>query len=154
MVIMDQEQLNSDILSTLPNDPLYIAHLKELKPCWSVTPDRFLCHDSLIYIPDSNDLQLQVLRYKHDHILSRHHSQNKTVDLICCNYTWPRLCEFVKKYCKCCTTCMRAKPQRHKPYGLLKQLPIPEHLWNSISMDFIETLPTSSSCDSILVIVD
>ena len=57
-VIMDQEQLNSDILSTLPNDPLYIAHLKELKLCWSVTPDGFLCHDSLIYIPDSNDLWL------------------------------------------------------------------------------------------------
>ena len=49
---------------------------------------------------------------------------------------------------------MRSKPQRHKPYGLLKQLPVPEHPWNSISMDFIETLPTSSGCDSILVIVD
>ena len=49
---------------------------------------------------------------------------------------------------------MQAKPQRHKPYGLLKQLPIPECLWNSISMDFIETLPMSSGCDSILVIVD
>ena len=49
---------------------------------------------------------------------------------------------------------MRAKPQRHKPYGLLKQLPIPERPWNSISMDFIETLPTSSGSDSILVIID
>ena len=49
---------------------------------------------------------------------------------------------------------MRAKPQRHKPYSLLKQLPIHEHPWNSISMDFIETLLTSSGCDSILVIVD
>jgi hypothetical protein len=49
---------------------------------------------------------------------------------------------------------MRAKPQRHKPYGLLKQLPIPERPWNSISMDFIETLPMSDGCDAILVIVD
>ena len=49
---------------------------------------------------------------------------------------------------------MRAKPQRHKPYGLLKQLPVPERPWNSISMDFIEPLPPSSGCDSILVIVD
>ena len=49
---------------------------------------------------------------------------------------------------------MRAKPQWHKPYGLLKQLPIPEHPWNSISMDFIETLLTSDGSDSILVIVD
>ena len=83
MVIMDQEQLNSDILSTLPDDPLYIAHLKELKPHWTITPDRFLRHDSLTYISDSNDLQLRVLHYKHDHILSGHPGQNMTVDLIC-----------------------------------------------------------------------
>ena len=43
---------------------------------------------------------------------------------------------------------------RAKPYSLLKQLPIPEHPWNSISMDFIETLLTSNGSDSILVIVD
>ena len=49
---------------------------------------------------------------------------------------------------------MRNKPQRHKPYGLLKQLPIPIQPWNSISMDFIETLPTSDGCDAILVVVD
>ena len=58
MVIMDQEQLNSDILSALPDNLLYIAHLKELKPHWSVTPNGFLRHDSLIYIPDSNDIWL------------------------------------------------------------------------------------------------
>ena len=42
----------------------------------------------------------------------------------------------------------------HKPYGLLKQLPIPDKPWNSISMDFIEKLPPSSGYTSILVIVD
>ena len=145
---------NSDILSALPDDPLYIAHQKEPQPGWSITPDRFLRHDDLIYIPDSNDLRLRILHYKHDHILSGHSGQNKSVDLIRRDYTWPGLHEFVKKYIKTCTTCMRSKPQRHKPYSLLKQLPVPERPWNSISMDFIETLPTSSGCDSILVIVD
>jgi len=42
----------------------------------------------------------------------------------------------------------------HKPYGLLKQLPIPEKPWNSISMDLIEKLPPSSGYTLILVIVD
>jgi len=49
---------------------------------------------------------------------------------------------------------MRSKPQRHKPYGSLQQLPIPERLWNLISMDFIKKLLFSSSFDTILVIVD
>ena len=86
-VIMDQEKLNSAILSALPDDPLFLAHQTEPKPRWSVTPDGFLRHDNLIYIPDSNDLRLQVLRYKHDHILSGHPGQNKTVDLIRRDYT-------------------------------------------------------------------
>ena len=47
-----------------------------------------------------------------------------------------------------------SKPQRHRPYGLLKQLLIPEQPWNSISMNFIEKLPPSSGFDTILVIVD
>ena len=49
---------------------------------------------------------------------------------------------------------MRSKPQCHRPYGSLQQLPILECLWNSISMDFIEKLPSSSGFDTILVIVD
>ena len=49
---------------------------------------------------------------------------------------------------------MQSKLQCHKPYGSLKQLPIPKRPWNSISMDFIEKLLSSSGFDTILVIVD
>ena len=49
---------------------------------------------------------------------------------------------------------MRSKPQYHRPYGSLQQLPILECPWNSISMDFIEKLSSSSGFDTILVIVD
>src|SRR5882724_11793149 len=52
------------------------------------------------------------------------------------------------------TTCSHTKPVHHKLYRLLKQLPIPDKPWNSISMDFIEKLPPSSGYTSILGIVD
>ena len=68
--IMDQEQLNTNILSALPEDPVYLAHQKDPQDRWSVTPDGFLHHDNLIYIPDTNDLRLRVLHNKHDHILA------------------------------------------------------------------------------------
>ena len=42
----------------------------------------------------------------------------------------------------------------HKPYGLLKQLLVPERPWNSISMDFIEHLPNSSGHTALLIVVD
>ena len=60
----------------------------------------------------------------------------------------------VKDYVRSCTTCAWSKALRHHPYGLLKQLPIPEKPWNSISMDFIEQLPSSSGFTAILVVVD
>ena len=69
-------------------------------------------------------------------------------------FVWPDLHNSVKSYIKSCTTCMRSKSQRHQPYGLLKQLPVLEFPWNSISMDFIEKLPPSSRYNTILVIVD
>ena len=68
-VIMDIEQLNSDILSALLDNPQYKSHLAEPTPHWSITPDGFLHHHDLIYIPDTKDLQLRILHYKHDHIL-------------------------------------------------------------------------------------
>src|SRR5882724_7306187 len=70
------------------------------------------------------------------------------------HYYWPGLPVHIKNYCKSCVTCSRAKPVCHKPYGLLKQHPIPKKPLNSISMDFIEKLHPSSSYTSILVIVD
>src|SRR5215467_15681420 len=94
------------------------------------------------------------MQYKHNHVLSGHFGQNKTLELIRCEYTWPQIHSDVVAFCKSCDTCMRSKSQRHRPYGKLKQLPIPERLWNSISMDFIEKLPPSSGFDSILVVVD
>src|SRR6266704_936242 len=53
-----------------------------------------------------------------------------------------------------CTSCTRAQAHHNKQCGLLKQLLIPKCPWNSISMDFIEQLPLSSSFTSILVVMD
>jgi len=49
---------------------------------------------------------------------------------------------------------MQSKPQCHKPYISLKQLPISEQPWNSIFIDFIKKLLSSSRFDTILVIVN
>jgi hypothetical protein len=84
---MDQEQLHTDILSALPQDLLYIAFQKEPQPRWSIDSEGFLHHDNITYVPDYNDLRLRVLRYKHDHILSGHPGQNKTIDFISHDYT-------------------------------------------------------------------
>jgi len=61
---------------------------------------------------------------------------NKTLHQVRMHYYWPGLPVYVKDYWKSCITCSHTKPMHHKPYGLLKQLPIPDKPWNLISMDF------------------
>jgi Integrase zinc binding domain len=117
------------------------------------TEDGFLRHDGRIYVPESENLRLRVLQYKHDHVLLGHFGQNKTLALSRREYTWPGLRSFVIEFCMSCTTCMRCKSQCHRPYGFLQQLLIPEQLWNSISMDFIEQLLGSLGFTAILVVV-
>ena len=154
-VLMDIEQLHIDILAALPDDPVARKHLPDPSdPRWLTDDSGFLRCDNRIYVPESNDLRLRVLRNTHDHPLSGHFGQNRTLELIRREYTWPGIRTYVKDYVKSCTICARAKVPRHKPYGLLKQLPIPEKPWNSISMDFIEQLPDSSGFTAILVVID
>jgi len=152
---MDAERLHSNIQSQLREDPTAEEHINnQSDPSQTLYPDGLLRHLGHIYVLNSGNLQLCVLQYSHDHPLAGHFSQTKTLHQVQMHYYWPGLPVYVKDYCKSCVTCSHAKPVCHKPYGLLKQLPIPEKPWNSISMDFIEKLPPSSSYTSILVIVD
>jgi hypothetical protein len=50
--------------------------------------------------------------------------------------------------------CQRNKTKTLAPVGLLKPFPIPFQVWDDISLDFIEGLPSSHDKDSFLVVVD
>ena len=46
------------------------------------------------------------------------------------------------------------KAQKHKPFGELHPLPIPEARWDVVSVDFIVELPDSHGFDAVMVVVD
>ena len=150
---MDLDTLHQDILLALSSDPIITKYISA-DGRWSTDPNSLLLLNNRIYVPSASNLHTHVLQYNHDHILAGHFGQNKTLELVRRRYSWPSLHADVQQFCKSCVTCMRSKPQCHKPYRSLKQLPIPERPWNSISMDFIEKLPSSSGFDTILVIVN
>jgi len=151
--VVDLDTLHRDIFSALPSDLIATKHISA-DGWWSTDSNSLLLLDNRIYVPSAGNLCTRVLQYNYDHTLARHFGQNKTLELVHHGYSWPSFHADVQQFCKSCITCMRSKPQCHKLYGSLKQLPIPEQLWNSISMDFIEKLPSSSGFDTILVIVD
>ena len=157
-IIMDIEALHKQIRSSLPFDPQSVKGLDSAadttQPRWTLGENGLLFLDKKIYVPDHSDLRLQILRYFHDHPLSGHFGQNRTLDSIRWQYVWLKMREFIKDYVSSCTICGRNKSRRHRPFGLLKPLPVPIQPWDSISMDFIEELPNSNGYNSILVIVD
>lgn len=160
--ICDVDSLRVDILTATATDALAQAQLtaRDLAAPWSLSPSRLLLFNLRVYVPDRDDLRLKILQLKHDHETAGHPGFRKTLELVKREFYWPGLRNYVSDYCRTCDSCSRNKAAHHKPYGLLKQLPIPERPWESISADFIVELPlsTDSSTDSIhdaiLVVVD
>lgn len=66
----------------------------------------------------------------------------------------PKLTTEVQNYVRNCKVCQQNKYDTAAQPGLLQPLPIPDGIWNSISMDFIEGLPPSFNKHCIIVVVD
>jgi len=156
--LLDTETLNSDIKAAVIVDQTYKNYLNPPdspdNASWEVNINRHLHFEGQIFIPDLKDLHLRVLRSKYDYLLAGHPGQAKTLQLVYWDYTWPNLRTFVTDYVNSCGICAQNKARHHKPYDILKQLPIPLHPWKSILMDFIEHLPESEGHTDILVVVD
>ncbi|KAJ9568381.1 hypothetical protein OSB04_004347 [Centaurea solstitialis] len=60
----------------------------------------------------------------------------------------------IREFVQACDTCQRYKAATTAPAGLLQPLPIPNAIWDDISLDFITGLPKSKGFDVILVVVD
>ena len=82
MIIMDIEKLCSNTCSSLCSDLIASAQLNSPSPCWSVNSEASLLLDEKIYIPDTSNLQLHILQYKHDHLISGQFGQNRTMELV------------------------------------------------------------------------
>ena len=146
----EHDEFTQTQISTLRNHP---DQAPTTNP-YSLDPHGHLLYHNQLYVPDHQNLRLLITQTFHDHHLHGHPGIKKTMQLIRRRYNWPKLEDFVTSFVKSCQQCRRAKSPRHKPYGPLRFLPIPERPWSSISMDFIEGLPLSEGFDSILVIVD
>ncbi|CAH9099513.1 unnamed protein product [Cuscuta epithymum] len=96
----------------------------------------------------------QVLKEFHDSACGGHAGYLRTLKRISSVLYWEGMRQDIQDYVKSCEVCQRNKYQALSPAGLLQPLPIPDHIWTDISLDFIGGLPRTMGKDTILVVVD
>ncbi len=114
--------------------------------------DDLVFHQGKLFVPEP--LRPLILKSRHDNLVAGHPGRARTTGLVLRDYSWPGARQFIRRYVSTCEICQRIKAPRHKPYGLLQPLDIPDRPWKAITMDFIVKLPLSHRCDSIWVVCD
>lgn len=69
-------------------------------------------------------------------------------------FHWVGMRQFIKQQVQSCLICQQAKPERIPYPGKLQPLAVPQGVWQVVTMDFIEGLPTSGAFNAIMVFVD
>ncbi|QRW19885.1 Retrotransposable element Tf2 protein [Rhizoctonia solani] len=106
-----------------------------------------------LVVPDSKTLKERLLREFHNSPLARHPGQQRTLELLNCNYWWPGMKSSTKEWVECCPTC-QANCCAHNPVIALKPLEVPPFPFHTISYDFITGFPKLNRHDAILVVIN
>ena len=115
----------------------------------------FIYKGDRLYIPPFDSLKQPLLYEYHDSASSAHRGIASTHERIKRHFYWPNMQRDIEEYCRTCKECQQSKTINQMKNGLLQPLPIPQHKFDDISMDFITHLPSTTSGNNvILVIVD
>ena len=134
------------IISQLRLDPDSKGH-------YSIVTDKLWYKKRLVIPKDFKFIPLLFHEF-HDSVVGDHGSILKTLKRIQASFHRESMDKDVKKYVMECSVCQTHKYSTLSPAGLLQPLPIPLRVWEDISLDFIEGLPTSGGVNVILVVVD
>ncbi|CAM8880125.1 unnamed protein product [Rhodiola kirilowii] len=107
-----------------------------------------------LVIGDDPNIKLLLLRWLHDSAIGGHSGRDATLYRVKSLFFWHGMSREIQHYVRNCAICQKNKPDLAAKPGLLQPLPIPNGIWESISLDFIEGLPPSFNKHCILVVVD
>jgi hypothetical protein len=108
---------------------------------------------SRLIIPKYKNLQEHLYQLAHNNL--RHFSAEKSYSVLRDDFYWPKMWKnLINSYIPSCPNCQCNKSLTKKPAGPLHPLPVPDHCFESVAMDFIGPLPINDSFDSIITITD
>ncbi|PNY00428.1 hypothetical protein L195_g023708, partial [Trifolium pratense] len=107
-----------------------------------------------LFIPFESGLTTSLLQEFHSSPTGGHSGIQATLARLSATFYWPGMYKDVKQFVNACSVCQHNKYSTQSPYGLLQPLPLPQQVWEDISMDFITHLPMTHNRSCIWVIVD
>ncbi|KDP33197.1 hypothetical protein JCGZ_12719 [Jatropha curcas] len=113
--------------------------------------DGILFFKGRIYLSKDSALINDIIEQFHN---STHEGFFKTLQRIRSTFYSPNLKNKVRTFIRECDICQRHKAEHTLSASLLQPLPIPNRIWEEISMDFIDDLPNSKGKTTISVVVD
>lgn len=116
--------------------------------------DGFLFRKHRLVVPNNDQVRLVILQWLHSSHQGGHSGIRASTHRIKSLFYWKGLSKSVAEFIQRCETCLRCKYEPHAVPGLLQPLAIPDGVWQSIAMDFIEGLPKSHGKDTIWVVID
>lgn len=122
-------------------------------PDYAVVNGRLLRRGKLVITRKSPLIGL-IMQELHDSKTGGHGGVLKTQRRAAEMFYWTGMLTDVRRYVSACQVCQRHKYSTLAPGGLLQPLPIPERVWEDVSMDFVEGLPRSAGYSSVMVVVD
>jgi hypothetical protein len=111
---------------------------------YQTTEGGLLIYRDRLYIPNCDDLKRFIMDELHKRPYTSHPGYQKMITATRKKFYWLGLKKDIAKYLAQCIECQQVKVEHRHPSRLLHPLPIPEWKWETISMDFITGLPTST----------
>jgi len=108
----------------------------------------------ILSVPQSDALSLGLIQEYHYTALAGHPGWVKTFDLVDREFYWNQVPKAVDRYVPNRDGCQQSWSLTHSTFRVLWQLPVPNHLWEDISMDFVGGLPECERFYSGCMVVD
>ena len=106
-------------------------------------------------VPEYGELKKDIMEEAHSSSYAMHPNSTKMYRTLKEHYWWNGMKKEITGFISRCLTCQQVKAEHQRPVGKIQLLPIPVWKWETITMDFVTSLPrTQRRHDAIWVIVD